>query len=179
MTEALIGGLVGAVVALLGTLLGIRDTKRGRESASEEKAAATLLKQLSRVRANPKFLEDHRAAEDFEEECLAAVLAFRDPKVRDRLTRSTHIITHARRWAWTSDTKVLVPEAYRIASRDIRRCLEARLDGKRLPAPAPDWISADDNLSGFLEKLADDLDAAERAADAEREEFLDRETNPL
>lgn len=175
MVEVVAGGLVGALLALLGTYLVVRDTRRGRESASEEAAAATLLTQLRRVRRDPDFLLGSQERDDFTEECLTAVLAIRDAKVRQRLTASLDMITNARRVANIHGEGWLDDEVYKLAFRDIRACLEARLDRKRLPRPSDNWREARDNLMGFLGGLADAFNEAENAWEAEREEQLFRE----
>ncbi|MFC8332720.1 hypothetical protein [Streptomyces olivaceus] len=175
MVEVIAGGLVGALLALLGTYLIVRDTRRGRETASEEKAAASLLTQLRRVRVDPTFLNAEGARDDFTEECLTAVLAFRDAKVRQRLTASVDMITNARRVASIHGEGWLDSQVYTTAFRDVRRCLEARLDRKRLPRPEKDWSAARDNLMSFMSALVAEYNAAEEAWDQERDEDLNRE----
>lgn len=173
MVEAVIGGLVGAVVALIGTVLVVRDTRRGRESSSEEKAAAGLLTQFRRVRLDPSFLDDQRANTDFVEECLAHVLAFRDEAVRKRLATSVGIIASSSTAARIVNAEFHASDARSIAFADARRCMEARLDRKRLPKPDDDWMRAKTNLLSYLRDLDAELEAAEGEADRQREDFLD------
>jgi hypothetical protein len=176
--EAIAGGLVGALVALLGTLLIVRDSRRARELATEERAAAALLAQLRHVRHDPLILDDERAAIDFTEECMTAVLAFRDREVRKRLTASVGIIAAAPKTARTTGTEFHASLPQGIAFRDVWRCLERRLDRRKLPKPSAEWTSARDNLHAFLWKAEEEFDAAERAHDEEREDFNYRMSNP-
>ncbi len=175
MLEVIAGGAVGALLALFGNYLVIRDTRRGRETASEERAAATLLTQLRRVRADPRFLLVIPEKEVFTEECLTAVLAFRDREVRRRLTASIDLITNARAVANQHGEGWLDEQVYNLAFADIRACLEARLDRTRLPKPDADWRAATANLYAYLRGLARQFQDAELEADREREEYIDRE----
>lgn len=174
MLEVIAGGAVGALLALLGNYLVVRDTRRGRETASEERAAATLLTQLRRVRADPRFLLNVPEQQVFTEECLTAVLAFRDRQVRQRLTASIDMITNARAVANQHGQGWMDEQVYNLAFADIRACLEARLDRARLPKPDSDWRVAQRSLYAYVGNLVEELNAAEEAADQEREEFLDR-----
>ncbi|MET7720695.1 hypothetical protein [Streptomyces mirabilis] len=172
MSEAIIGGLIGgplgAVIALLGNFLVVRDTHWGRVSASEEKAAAALLTQLRRLRLEQDLLHDRRNMIEFTEECLAAVLAFRDHRVRARLTASVDLITHASRLAPAVASEEAELVAHHIAFEDIRACLEARMDRRRLPKPAEDWAYATSEIGVFLAAAATGIEEAERRAERER-----------
>jgi hypothetical protein len=172
MSEAIIGGLIGgplgAVIALFGNYIVVRDTRWGRVAASEEKAAATLITQLRRVRLDHSYLHDHRVRFDFSEDCLAAVLAFRDHRVRARLGKSIWLITQGSEWRRIHGGEAELT-AHNVAVTDIRRVLEARLDGKRLPKPADAWILASTDLGEFLEQAQATFEEAERIAEVQRE----------
>lgn len=171
MLEAITGGLVGALAGLLGTVLVVRDSRRGRESAAEERAAAALLAQLRRVRVDPEFLEDQRAATEFLEECMTAVLAFRDRDVRKRLRTSVSIISSARPVARMVNAEFHTYRAYEVAFHDIWRCLEARLDRRKLPQPRQEWKAASEGLHGWLGDARDEFDAIEEGWDEEQAEL--------
>jgi hypothetical protein len=169
--EAITGGLVGALAGLLGTVLVVRDSRRGRESAAEERAAAALLAQLRRVRVDPDFLKDQRAATEFLEECMTAVLAFRDRDVRMRLRTSVGIISSAHPVARMVHAEEHTYQAYEVAFHDIWRCLEARLDRRKLPKPRQEWKAASESLHGWLGDARDEFDAIEEAWDEEQAEL--------
>ncbi|WP_329285461.1 hypothetical protein [Streptomyces sp. NBC_00691] len=173
MLEGIVGGLVGALVALLGTWITIRETRRGRVTASEEKASEQLFELLKRLRQDPESLRDVRALEDFEETYRAAVFAFRDPKVRNRLTQSLTAILQGRHLAFTPEMRYHLADLDRVMARDIRQTLTVRLDGKRLPKPEEDWVRATTDVVDYLEKWAAAMEAAELQAEEERER-LDR-----
>lgn len=173
MVEAVIGGLVGALVALIGTVLVIRDTRRGREAAVEEKAAAALLAQLRRVRLEEVPLNSVQAYTVFAEECLTHILSFRDARVRRRLTGSVDIIARMRYVAtelvpnaeWLSD------DAVEAAFRDVRLVLEARLDRRRrLPKPERVWTEASRDTVAYLGGLLERWEEVEAEEEQEREE---------
>lgn len=172
MSEAIIGGLIGgplgAVIALLGNVLIVRDTRWARVSTSEEKAAAALLAQLRRTRTDERFLHDVDNRFTFTEDCLAAVFAFRDRRVRDRLTRSVYVIAEANelRHMFGQEGALV---ASRLAAVDIRVCLMARLDRKRLPNPSVDWTQAASALPEFISRTQEEFEEAERRSDIERE----------
>jgi len=158
-----------------GSLSLTTDPDREGERVSQQASPrGTFLTQLRRVRVDDTFLSHEPSNVEFTEECLAAILAIRSRDVRQRLTSSIDIIANAQRSAWMPGADCHVPDAHRVAFRDVRVCLEARLDQKRLPKPHPDWIAASKHLIGFLGSLAEELEAAERQADAERDESLDR-----
>ncbi|MGV2914539.1 hypothetical protein [Streptomyces alfalfae] len=174
MLEAITGGLVGALAALLGTLLIVRDSRRARESAAEERAAAALLTQLRRVRLDPDFLRDEGAALEFLEECMTSVLAFRDREVRNRLRTSVGMISTAYPIARDLSAQNHVEPVYGLAFHDIWRCLEARLDRRRLPRPRKAWTEASTNLHSWLGEARDEFDAIEEAWDAQQLEMNER-----
>ncbi|MFF3451525.1 hypothetical protein ACFYXJ_30780 [Streptomyces sp. NPDC002667] len=138
MSEAIIGGLIGgplgAVIALFGNYFVIRDTRWGREAAEEQKAAVTLLGLLRRMRDQGRSLTGWYEQEQFSEDCMTSVFAFRDRRVRTRLAASVHLITRAAmtRHAYGDEAMLAVTH---VAAHDIRECLEARLDRRRLPKP--------------------------------------------
>ncbi|MFF8786722.1 hypothetical protein [Streptomyces sp. NPDC015125] len=173
MSEAIIGGLIGgplgAVIALLGNVFVVRDTRWGRVSASEEKAAATLLTQLRRIRADERFLHEYDKRFNFNEDCLTAIFAFRDRRVRDRLSRSIYVITEASQYRRMFGEEGTL-EAIRLAAVDIRLCLMARLDRKRPPKPSPDWSEAVTSLHNFTSLKQEEFEEAERHSEIEREE---------
>ncbi|MGP4008457.1 hypothetical protein [Streptomyces sp. 4N124] len=168
---------MGALAAPLGTVLVVRDSKRGRESASEERAAAALLAQLRRVRLDDAFLTEQRASTEFLEECATAVLAFRDREVRTRLRDSVRIIINAPGVARTTNAEFHTYRAYEVAFEDIWQCLEARLDRKKPPKPSREWTAARKDLYAYLGVAADEFDATEAAHEEEQEELNSRYSN--
>lgn len=171
MVEAIAGGLVGALLALLGTYLVVRDTRRGREMASEEKAAAALLAQLRRARFEEPG-DTIREYTLFTEECLTSVLSFRDARVRKRLTASVDIIARARFVARQHDAGWMSEETVDAAFRDVREVLEARLDrARRLPKPSLEWLGAAGGLAAHFGALSEMWADLEEADDEERMAF--------
>ncbi|MDX3263469.1 hypothetical protein PV336_30390 [Streptomyces sp. MI02-2A] len=172
MSEAIIGGLIGgplgAVIALLGNYFVIRDTRWGREGAEERKAAVTLLGHLRRMRAEGRSLAGWYEQEQFSEDCMTSVFAFRDRRVRMRLTASVQLITRAAmaRHAHGDEARLAVTH---LAAYDIRECLEARLDRKRLPKPDNEWTQANNDLHAFMARAQADTEEALLALEVEQE----------
>lgn len=167
MSEAIIGGLIGgplgAVIALLGNYFVIRDTRWGREAAEEQKAAVTLLGLLRRMRVERRRLTGWFEQEEFTEDCMTSVFAFRDRRVRRRLTASIDLITSAAMARDTHGDDAMLAVTH-VAMRDIRECLEARLDRKRLPKPSADWARANSNLDDFMTHALAELEEEARLA---------------
>jgi hypothetical protein len=171
MLDAIVGGLIGSGIALIGTFITTRDTRWGRISASEERAAATLLAQLRRVRQEPELLKTWRGRTDFTEECLTAIFAFRDRRVRARLTTSVDMLVQCANLSESHGYEYEVEKVQHLAFSDIRQCLEARLDRKRLPKPEDRWVeAAPPNLADYLAKWEAVASEAELAAEADQEE---------
>ncbi|MFC8886381.1 hypothetical protein ACFT54_10275 [Streptomyces cinereoruber] len=169
MLDGIIGGVVAALLTLLGAWLTTREAKKGRVAASEEKASAVLLGLLKGLREDPQCLQGIRERRDFEENYLATVFAFRDPKVRDRLQRSLDAILTSRLVAYEPELREEYPALDRVVARDVRECLIARIDGKRLPKPTEEWTYATAHAVAYLRKQAASMEAAERQADEDRE----------
>ncbi|MFJ2185947.1 hypothetical protein ACIOJG_35680 [Streptomyces anulatus] len=174
MLDAIIGGLIGSGIALIGTFVTMRDARWGRTLATEEKAAAALLAQLHRLRHDDRLLRDHRASVDFVEDCLSAVLAFRDTRVRMRLTASLELIVDCDRWAHVHDTHDAAYQVRQLVHHHIRECIEARLDRKRLPKPPLTWDEVLGDPAGYLTQTQHEIDAAMAAHDVEQEEAAAR-----
>lgn len=163
MSEAIIGGLVGgplgAVIALLGNYFVVRDSRWGREAAAEQQAAAKLLAILRPVRMGNRSLNGWIPQWEFTEDCYAVIFGFRHHKVRKRLNASIHMISDAASLRdMTGDEAVL--HIQQIAISDVRQALEARLDRKRLPQPSPSWARANKNLHEAMEELQAEADEA-------------------
>ncbi|OSC66755.1 hypothetical protein B5181_16755 [Streptomyces sp. 4F] len=163
MSEAIIGGLVGgplgAVIALLGNYFVVRDSRWGREAAAEQQAAAKLLAILRPVRMVDRSLKGWIGQWEFTEDCYAVIFGFRHHKVRQRLNASIHMISDAASLRdMTGDEAVL--HIQQIAISDVRQVLEARLDRKRLPQPSQIWARANKNLHEAMEELQAEADEA-------------------
>ncbi|WP_329434041.1 hypothetical protein OG564_17695 [Streptomyces sp. NBC_01280] len=174
MLDAIVGGLIGSGLALIGTFLTVRDSRWGRTLATEEKASAILLAQLRRLRHEDRLLQDHRAGVDFMEDCLSAILAFRDSRVRRRLTASLNLLVDSDQWARSLQAADAAFSLNQMVHHHIRECIEARLDRKRLPDPPPSWAEARGGLVDYLTRTQDDIDAAMEAHEVEREEAAAR-----
>ncbi|MDX3119383.1 hypothetical protein [Streptomyces scabiei] len=163
MSEAIIGGLIGgplgAVIALLGNYFVIRDTRWGREAAEEQKAAVTLLAIMRTLHYEGRKLRGWYEQQNFSDDCMTAVFAFRDRRVRARLSASVHMITSAAmlRHSFGDESFIAVRA---LAQQDIRDCLEARLDRKRLPKPSDNWRWADKSLDEFMEGAQEEMEHA-------------------
>lgn len=172
MSEAIVGGLIGgplgAVIALLGNYFVIRDTRWGREATEEQKAAVTLLGLLRRMRVEGRRLSGWYEQEEFSEDCMTSVFAFRDRRVRTRLSTSVHLITRAAMARDTHGDEAMLAVTH-VAVHDIRECLEARLDRKRLPKPSPEWTKANNDLDGFMAHAQTEMDEALLTLEIERE----------
>ncbi|MFJ6792225.1 hypothetical protein [Streptomyces angustmyceticus] len=170
MLDAIVGGLIGSGIALIGTFITTRDAQWGRTLATEQKAAAALLAQLHRLRQDRGILRNHQTSVDFTEDCLSAVLAFRDGRVRKRLTDSLDTLIQADHWAHVFGHHDAAFDVQQMMFLDIRQSIEARLDRKRLPKPAASWDEAVSNLIEYMEGTQHEIDAAFAAHDAEQEE---------
>ncbi|WP_167503913.1 hypothetical protein [Streptomyces malaysiensis] len=174
MLDAIVGGLIGSGLALIGTFVTMRDARWGRTLATEEKAAAALLAQFHRLRHDDRLLRDHRASGDFIEDCLSAVLAFRDTRVRMRLTASLDLIVECDRWAHIHDAHDAAYRVRQMVYRHTRECIEARLDRKRLPKPPLIWDEVSGDPAGYLIGTQHEIDAEMEALAIEQEEAATR-----
>ncbi|MGW7351588.1 hypothetical protein [Streptomyces sp. NPDC054784] len=167
---ALVPTLLGAAIALYGTLLVVRDTRKGRRQAAEQAGAAQLLAQLRAVRADPDTVRDRAARVEFEEECLAGVLAIRDRALRKRLTASVTLVAHASTNGeyLQDDTDESAGSLLFLARQDVRRCLEARLDGERAPEPVPRWTRAVEAYEGHELRVEDRMRRDEEEGERRR-----------
>lgn len=176
MLDAIVGGLIGSGIALVGTFVTMRDTRWGRIAASEERAAAALLAQLRRVRHEPAVLRTWRGRADFTEECLTAIFAFRDRRLRARLTTSVDMLAQCGELVDRHDYAYVDENIRQLAFEDVRLCLEARLDRKRLPKPRPEWVAvAPPNLAAYMASEEKRIGEAELTAEAEREDLRYRD----
>ncbi|KRC95373.1 MULTISPECIES: hypothetical protein [unclassified Streptomyces] len=106
--------------------------------------------------------------QNFSDDCMTAVFAFRDRRVRARLAASVHMITRAAMLQpGVGDESFIAVQA--LAQHDIRECLEARLDRKRLPKPSDDWHRAHKSLAEFMEGAQEEMEQALIAFEAEQE----------
>ncbi|WP_282790877.1 hypothetical protein [Streptomyces sp. CC224B] len=156
MSEAIIGGLVGgplgAVIALVGNYFVVRDSRWGREAAAEQQAAAKLRAILRSVHLGDRSVRGYNHQLRFTEDCYVEIFSFRHRQVRERLSTSIVMYMNA-----TVSPRVAGPEAalyaQHIALLDVHEVLEARLDRKRLPRPHPEWVAATKDLPEAMEEL--------------------------
>ncbi|MFB6556166.1 hypothetical protein [Streptomyces sp. NPDC056405] len=172
MSEAIIGGLIGgplgAVIALLGNYFVIRDSRWGRVAAAEQQAAAKLLTVLRPVRMGDRRLNGWFPQWEFTEECYAIIFDFRDGKVRSRLNASISMIASAAEYRdAVGDEGIIQVQA--LAIEDVRSVLEARLDRKRLPQPTKAWTWASRNVLDAMEHHREEMEEALRNLEREQE----------
>jgi hypothetical protein len=172
MSEAIIGGLVGgplgAVIALLGNYFVVRDSRWGREAAAEQQAAAKLLAILRPVRMGDRRLNGWMPQWEFTEDCYAIIFSFRDRKVRQRLNSSIHMITGASRLRHLAGDEAVI-QVQALAIEDVRDVMEARLDRKRLPQPSKGWSFASRNLLDAMQHHQEEMEEALRNFEREQE----------
>jgi hypothetical protein len=172
MSEVIVGGLIGgplgAVIALLGTYLVIRDGRRSRVATAEEIASQKLLSLTQQVTAEPRYLHDRDRRATWLQETTAAVFAFRDPQVRDRLNQSLQLLVVAANLAPIMASEEAEMVVQHIALEDLMSCLTHRLDGSRLPKPDEAWTSATTNLGVFLAATDEAISEAEERAEEDR-----------
>ncbi|NUK86798.1 hypothetical protein [Streptomyces lunaelactis] len=115
-----------------------------------------------------RFPHGYGAQFEFTEDCLTAVLAFRDRRVRARLSASVHMIVGAS-MARGMHGDESVTAVHHLSHNDIRQCLEARLDRTRLPKPKADWTEASESPHEYMYRAQQEMEAALEAFDLENE----------